>query len=69
MGVFNLKCALCNNNLVICSNRTYSPIGETNVYSEQKHVCINPECEAYSGKDLSNPKVVSKVSTNKISEV
>lgn len=63
-----MKCNLCNQDLMIGPSRTYSPLAETAVYCEQKHVCVNLKCANYSGKDLTNPKIIVRTTTNIISE-
>lgn len=63
-----MKCTVCDVNLFIASNKTYSPISETKIYSEQTLVCTNPKCELYAGKDLNNPLHIAKTITNTVSE-
>lgn len=56
-----MECQICNQPLIIAfSSDPYSDIGTTDVHMKRTFVCINPRCGNYCGKDLSNPKVISK---------
>jgi len=47
-----MQCKQCNSNLMIAGSQLKSDIGTTDVYSELKMVCINPNCPNYGGTDL-----------------
>ena len=61
-----MKCQLCNNDLLIASNKIQSPIATTEVTSTQTLVCVNPKCANYAGRDLTHPTKVAETISTKI---
>lgn len=61
-----MKCPHCNRDLNIANNRMESEENSTDVFSVQSLVCINPQCVAYAGKDLNNPRNIVEVVRNKV---
>lgn len=61
-----MLCPKCVQSLRIASGKFTSEEGSTDVYSEQTLVCVNPDCDNYSGTDLSNPKIIVQTLRNKV---
>jgi len=59
-----MQCPACNQRLQI-GKVTYTTEGEI-AYCNQPLICVNPQCEMYGGKDLSNPTKVVDVKKHKL---
>lgn len=55
-----MKCEYCERDLMISSSEMESALDTETVTCVQKLVCVNPECEIYAGKDLTNPLHIAK---------
>jgi len=55
-----MKCEYCEKDLWVSSSKMESPKDTETVTCVQKLVCVNPDCEIYSGTDLTNPKQIAK---------
>jgi hypothetical protein len=55
-----MKCEYCEQDLRISNAKMESSLETTTVTCVQKLVCVNPDCEIYAGKDLTNPLQIAK---------
>jgi len=55
-----MKCEYCEQDLRVSKTYMESPKDTETVTCVQKLVCVNPDCEIYAGKDLSNPKNIAR---------
>lgn len=56
----------CGQELRVCNSKPVSEIDTTDVFMELTHVCVNPNCSKYTGKDLNNPKVIARITKHKV---
>lgn len=56
-----MKCAQCNEDMMIAGSKFISEVDSTDVYTELKLVCVNPKCPSYAGTDLTNATVYTSV--------
>lgn len=62
-----MKCEYCNNDLRVASSKMESEVGTAAVTCVQKLVCVNPYCEIYAGKDLTNPLHIALTKKSEVS--